>query len=136
MLTATGRSDAPGVVRHITAADLPPPSATPSSSRGPRVVSRPSGAMPSVPAGFKVGLWATAGYAAVDAHGAKRRCVPGGERGPAASVSGIRSPGVTTRPHRPPSSRTWISRSHCVLATIQAALRLHRGNLAYHSAGL
>ncbi len=53
------RSDAPGVVRHITEASLPQPSATPSASHGPRVVPRPAGALPSVPAGFTVELWAT-----------------------------------------------------------------------------
>ncbi len=51
--------DAPGVVRHITPADLPAPSATASASRGPRTVPRPSGAMPTVPAGFTVQIWAT-----------------------------------------------------------------------------
>ena len=52
-------TDAPGVIRHLTDADLPAPSATPSASRGPRVVPRPPGAMPLVPPGFTVGLWAT-----------------------------------------------------------------------------
>ena len=52
-------TDAPGVVRHLSAADLPAPSATPSASRGPRTVPRPAGAMPTVPAGFAVQLWAT-----------------------------------------------------------------------------
>ncbi len=51
--------DAPGVIRHLTTADLPPPSSTPSASHAPRVVSRPPGAMPSAPAGFTVQLWAT-----------------------------------------------------------------------------
>ena len=53
------RGDAPGVVRHLTAADLLPPAATPSASRGPRVVPRPPGALPRVPPGFTVQLWAT-----------------------------------------------------------------------------
>ena len=53
------RSDAPGVIRHLTSADLPAPSVTPSSSRGPRVVTRPPGASPVVPPGFTVQLWAT-----------------------------------------------------------------------------
>ena len=52
-------TDAPGVVRHLTAADLPPPAATPSASRGPRVIPRPAGAAPTVPKGFAVQLWAT-----------------------------------------------------------------------------
>ena len=51
--------DAPGVARHISALDLPVPSATPSSSRGPRVVPRPAGAMPVVPPGFTAQIWAT-----------------------------------------------------------------------------
>ena len=52
-------SDAPGVIRHLTEADMPASSATPSASRGPRLVSRPAGAMPLVPPGFTVQLWAT-----------------------------------------------------------------------------
>lgn len=51
--------DAPGVVRHLTEATLPQPAATPSASRGPRVVPRPAGALPSVPTGFSAQLWAT-----------------------------------------------------------------------------
>ena len=47
-------TDAPGVRRHLTLADLPPQYATPSVDNGPRVVGRPEGAMPRVPAGFKV----------------------------------------------------------------------------------
>ena len=47
-------TDAPGVRRHLTLADLPPQYATPSVDNGPRVVGRPEGAMPKVPAGFKV----------------------------------------------------------------------------------
>ncbi len=53
------RSDMPGVQREITVTDMPPVAATPSSSRGPRTVPRPPGAMPQVPAGFTVQLWAT-----------------------------------------------------------------------------
>ena len=53
------RGDGPGVIRHITASDLPAPGATPSASRGPRVVSRPAGVMPVVPPGFTVQIWAT-----------------------------------------------------------------------------
>ena len=51
--------DAPGVVRHLTPADLLAPSATASASRGPRTVPRPTGAMPAVPPGFTVQIWAT-----------------------------------------------------------------------------
>jgi glucose/arabinose dehydrogenase len=53
------RTDAPGVIRHISPADLPQPAATASASRGPHVVPRPGGAMPVVPPGFTVQIWAT-----------------------------------------------------------------------------
>jgi glucose/arabinose dehydrogenase len=47
-------TDAPGVRRKITVADLPPPGATKSSRNQPKLVKRPEGAMPKVPAGFAV----------------------------------------------------------------------------------
>ena len=47
-------TDAPGVWRHITTADLPKPFESPSVQNGPKLVKRPAGAMPVVPAGFKV----------------------------------------------------------------------------------
>jgi glucose/arabinose dehydrogenase len=47
-------SDAPGVRRKITVADLPPPYATESASTGPDLIKRPSGADLKVPPGFKV----------------------------------------------------------------------------------
>ncbi|MET0626557.1 MAG: sorbosone dehydrogenase family protein [Pyrinomonadaceae bacterium] len=47
-------SDAPGVRRRITAADLPRPYASRSVDAGSRVVPRPEGAWPKAPAGFKV----------------------------------------------------------------------------------
>jgi glucose/arabinose dehydrogenase len=47
-------SDAPGVRRRITAADLPRPYATRSVDAGSRVVPRPEGVWPKAPAGFKV----------------------------------------------------------------------------------
>src|SRR5277367_4498637 len=53
------RTERPGVFHKITPADLPKPFATESAGNGPRVVSRPNGAMPRVPAGFKVDLYAT-----------------------------------------------------------------------------
>jgi glucose/arabinose dehydrogenase len=53
------RTDAPGVIRHITANDLPAPGATPSASDAPGIVSRPAGAAPQVPAGFTVSQWAS-----------------------------------------------------------------------------
>ena len=47
-------TDAPRVWRHITTADLPKPFESPSVQNGPKLVKRPDGAMPVVPAGFKV----------------------------------------------------------------------------------
>ncbi|HWW74230.1 MAG TPA: sorbosone dehydrogenase family protein [Pyrinomonadaceae bacterium] len=47
-------TDAPGVRRRITTADLPKPYATRSVDAGSGVVKRPEGAWPKVPAGFKV----------------------------------------------------------------------------------
>jgi hypothetical protein len=48
------RTDAPGVRRLLTAQDLPAPSLTPSAANSANVVPMPAGAMPQVPAGFKV----------------------------------------------------------------------------------
>jgi glucose/arabinose dehydrogenase len=53
------RADAPGTWRHIRPADLPPPGATPSAGNGPRIVARPAAAVPQVPPGFKVELFAS-----------------------------------------------------------------------------
>jgi glucose/arabinose dehydrogenase len=47
-------TDAPGVRRRITVADLPPPYATKSVDAGPRGISRPKGAWPKSPQGFTV----------------------------------------------------------------------------------
>ena len=44
-------TDAPGVRRRITPADLPKPNATRSVDAGSKVVARPEGAWPQVPAG-------------------------------------------------------------------------------------
>jgi glucose/arabinose dehydrogenase len=52
------RADRPGASRHITAADLPKPGATPSVSNFSRVVPRPPSAVPQVPPGFKAELFA------------------------------------------------------------------------------
>ncbi|HEX8774663.1 MAG TPA: sorbosone dehydrogenase family protein [Pyrinomonadaceae bacterium] len=52
-------TDAPGVRRRITTADLPEPFATRSVDNGPRLITRPAGAWPQVPAGFKVEEFAT-----------------------------------------------------------------------------
>jgi glucose/arabinose dehydrogenase len=51
-------TDGPGVRRLITVQDLPPPNATPSASRFSKIVPRPAGAWPKVPAGFEVDLLA------------------------------------------------------------------------------
>jgi glucose/arabinose dehydrogenase len=53
------RSDAPGVRRRITPADMPKPYATESVDNGPRLVPKPEGATPKVPAGFRVDLFAS-----------------------------------------------------------------------------
>ena len=52
-------TDAPGVRRKITLADLPAQYATPSIDNGPRMVRRPEGATPKVPAGFQVEEYVT-----------------------------------------------------------------------------
>jgi glucose/arabinose dehydrogenase len=51
-------ADRPGISRHITAADLPKPGATPSAANVSRVVPRPPSAVPQVPPGFKAELFA------------------------------------------------------------------------------
>ena len=48
------RYEKPGLIRKITLKDLPAPFATPSAPNGPKVVARPEGAWPQVPAGFQV----------------------------------------------------------------------------------
>jgi glucose/arabinose dehydrogenase len=50
------KTDAPGVRRKITPADMPAPGATKSVDNGPKQVARPEGALPKVPAGFVVEL--------------------------------------------------------------------------------
>jgi glucose/arabinose dehydrogenase len=52
------RTNKPGVVREITPKDLPKPGATPSAGNPPRIASRPAGALPQVPDGFAVALFA------------------------------------------------------------------------------
>ena len=52
-------TDAPGVRRKITLADLAMPYETPSANNFPRVVRRPQGAWPKAPEGFKVTEFAT-----------------------------------------------------------------------------
>jgi glucose/arabinose dehydrogenase len=53
------RHEKPGEIRKITLKDLPAPFATPSAPNGPKVVARPEGAWPQVPAGFKVEQYAS-----------------------------------------------------------------------------
>ena len=53
------RGDAPGVVRHIAPADLPPPFATHSHALASNIVQRPLGVAPIAPAGFAVTLFAS-----------------------------------------------------------------------------
>ncbi len=50
--------DAPGVRRKITAQDIPQPYATESVKNQPKKVARPDGALPKVPEGFKVEIYA------------------------------------------------------------------------------
>jgi glucose/arabinose dehydrogenase len=52
------RADAPGVVRRITAADLPAPHATASAASSPDEVARPAGAALKTPPGFTVAPFA------------------------------------------------------------------------------
>jgi len=52
-------TDAPGVRRKLTVADLAAPYETPSAKNQPKVVKRPEGAWPKAPAGFKVEEFAT-----------------------------------------------------------------------------
>src|SRR5437016_9291499 len=52
-------TDAPGVRRKITVADLARPYETPSANNFPRLVARPAGAWPKAPEGFEVTAFAT-----------------------------------------------------------------------------
>jgi glucose/arabinose dehydrogenase len=52
-------TDAPGVRRKLTPADMPAPNATPSAENSAHVVPRPDGALPRVPEGFRVEMFAT-----------------------------------------------------------------------------
>jgi glucose/arabinose dehydrogenase len=51
-------TDAPGVRRRLTVADIPKPYSTPNADKGPKMVKRPAGALPKAPAGFEVELFA------------------------------------------------------------------------------
>ena len=50
------RRDVPGAIHRITTDDLPAPFATKPAAQVPRIVPRPAGLYPKVPAGFKVAL--------------------------------------------------------------------------------
>lgn len=52
-------TDAPGLRRRLTVADLDEPNETKSVDNGPKIIPRPEGAMPQVPTGFKVAEYAT-----------------------------------------------------------------------------
>ena len=52
------QSDKPGTVRLIRPIDLPEPGATPSVANVSHIVARPAGAVPLVPPGFKIDLFA------------------------------------------------------------------------------
>jgi len=52
------RFEKPGNIRKITVNDLPAPFTTPSAGNGPKLVARPEGAWPQVPAGFQVEQYA------------------------------------------------------------------------------
>lgn len=52
-------TDAPGVRRKITVADLPPPNNTRSADNGPDIVARPNDAQLHVPPGFKIEEYAS-----------------------------------------------------------------------------
>lgn len=53
-LTGDWTSDAPGVCRYITSADLPPPYETSNTANGPSLIQRPTDVWPEVPVGFQV----------------------------------------------------------------------------------
>jgi glucose/arabinose dehydrogenase len=53
------RADAPGLRRHISVGDLPPPNATPPAGNPPRITRKPPTAQLKVPPGFRIGLYAS-----------------------------------------------------------------------------
>lgn len=53
------QEDLPGKLHHLKASELHAPYATPSAGNAPKVVARPDGALPRVPDGFKINLYAT-----------------------------------------------------------------------------
>jgi glucose/arabinose dehydrogenase len=98
-------TDAPGVRRKITPADLPPPFANPSVDKGPDVVSRPADAWPKAPAGFKVEQFIT------DLSTPRLiRTAPNGDVFVAESYAGrMRVLRTTTNPAKPDSNEVFAS---------------------------
>jgi glucose/arabinose dehydrogenase len=56
--SAAWTADKPGDLHHIKVADLAQPFASESAGNGPKLAPRPEGAMPAVPKGFKIGIYA------------------------------------------------------------------------------
>ncbi|MGX4643765.1 PQQ-dependent sugar dehydrogenase [Massilia sp. SYSU DXS3249] len=56
--SAAWTTDKPGDLHHIKPTDLVAPYGTESAGNGPKLAPRPDGAMPAVPKGFKVGIYA------------------------------------------------------------------------------
>ncbi len=96
-------NDAPGVIRHLTPADLPPPHATRSSANGAAVIARPDGVLPRAPAGFEVELFA-GGLAAPRL----LRTAPDGEVFVAETGSGAIVILHDNGPGRPATARTYV----------------------------
>jgi glucose/arabinose dehydrogenase len=103
------RSDAPGVQRLITPADLPQPYATPSAANPSSSVPRPSGVLPKAPPGFSVDLFAS-GLSIPRVI----RAAPNGDMFVAESGSGrvlvFRSEGPNTTPAQPHVFATGLPR--------------------------
>lgn len=61
VLAASGAhsADRPGEIYHISVNDLPKPYATPGGANPPQRIARPAGALPEVPAGFSVSIFAS-----------------------------------------------------------------------------
>lgn len=55
---AAWTADKPGDIHHIKANDMVAPFGTESAGNGPKLAPRPEGALPAVPKGFKVGIYA------------------------------------------------------------------------------
>jgi glucose/arabinose dehydrogenase len=55
----TWTANKPGNTYHISSADLPQPFASTSAGNGPKLAPRPEGALPVVPPGFKIGIFAS-----------------------------------------------------------------------------